>query len=62
VDDVTQHNGHIVGTTGKSALITGVTGQDGRYLAELLLSKGYRVYGLVRGQNNPKEHAVVVAP
>jgi GDPmannose 4,6-dehydratase len=58
VDDVTQHNGHIVGRTGKSALITGVTGQDGRYLAELLLSKGYSVYGLVRGQNNPKEHAL----
>jgi len=31
-----------------SALITGITGQDGSYLAELLLSKGYKVYGLVR--------------
>jgi GDPmannose 4,6-dehydratase len=38
----------------KRALITGVTGQDGLYLAELLLSKGYEVYGLIRGQNNPK--------
>ena len=38
----------------KRALITGVTGQDGLYLSELLLSKGYEVYGLVRGQNNPK--------
>jgi GDPmannose 4,6-dehydratase len=37
-----------------TALITGVTGQDGLYLSELLLSKGYEVYGLVRGQNNPK--------
>ncbi|HUR14783.1 MAG TPA: GDP-mannose 4,6-dehydratase [Mycobacteriales bacterium] len=36
------------------ALITGITGQDGLYLAELLLSKGYEVFGLVRGQNNPK--------
>ncbi|GIG25990.1 GDP-mannose 4,6-dehydratase [Cellulomonas denverensis] len=36
------------------ALITGITGQDGLYLSELLLSKGYEVYGLVRGQNNPK--------
>ena len=36
------------------ALITGITGQDGLYLAELLLSKGYEVYGLIRGQNNPK--------
>ena len=32
----------------KSALITGITGQDGSYLAELLLEKGYKVYGLVR--------------
>jgi GDPmannose 4,6-dehydratase len=38
----------------KRALITGVTGQDGLYLSELLLTKGYDVYGLVRGQNNPK--------
>lgn len=36
------------------ALITGVTGQDGYYLSKLLLEKGYEVYGLVRGQNNPK--------
>lgn len=32
-----------------SALITGLTGQDGSFLAELLLEKGYRVFGLVRG-------------
>ena len=32
----------------KKALITGTTGQDGSYLAELLLSKGYEVYGLCR--------------
>lgn len=32
----------------KTALITGVTGQDGSYLAELLLEKGYIVYGAVR--------------
>lgn len=32
----------------KKALITGITGQDGSYLAELLLSKGYTVYGMVR--------------
>ncbi|WP_024287608.1 GDP-mannose 4,6-dehydratase [Cellulomonas sp. KRMCY2] len=36
------------------ALITGITGQDGLYLSELLLSKGYEVFGLIRGQNNPK--------
>ena len=34
----------------KRALITGVTGQDGMHLAELLLSLGYKVYGLVNGQ------------
>ncbi|MBF0483617.1 MAG: GDP-mannose 4,6-dehydratase [Candidatus Omnitrophica bacterium] len=32
----------------KKALITGITGQDGSYLAELLLAKGYEVYGLIR--------------
>ncbi|HEY2507483.1 MAG TPA: GDP-mannose 4,6-dehydratase [Streptosporangiaceae bacterium] len=36
------------------ALITGITGQDGLYLSELLLRKGYEVFGLIRGQNNPK--------
>jgi GDPmannose 4,6-dehydratase len=38
----------------KRALITGITGQDGLYLAELLLAKGYEVHGIIRGQNNPK--------
>ena len=33
---------------GKTALITGITGQDGSYLAELLLAKGYTVHGLIR--------------
>ena len=32
----------------KKALITGITGQDGSYLAELLLGKGYEVYGIIR--------------
>lgn len=35
-------------TTTKKALITGITGQDGSYLAELLLEKGYEVHGLIR--------------
>ncbi|MFD8708745.1 GDP-mannose 4,6-dehydratase, partial [Kitasatospora sp. NPDC059648] len=34
--------------TDKKAFITGITGQDGSYLAELLLEKGYEVHGLVR--------------
>lgn len=38
----------------KKALITGITGQDGTYLSQLLMDKGYKVYGLVRGQNNPR--------
>jgi GDPmannose 4,6-dehydratase len=37
----------------KAALITGITGQDGSYLAELLLKKGYEVYGLVRRLSTP---------
>ncbi|KHL92657.1 GDP-D-mannose dehydratase [Paenibacillus sp. IHB B 3415] len=37
----------------KSALITGITGQDGSYLAELLLSKGYKVFGLRRRTSMP---------
>ncbi len=37
----------------KSALITGITGQDGPYLARLLLDKGYKVYGLVARRSTP---------
>ena len=37
----------------KTALITGITGQDGSYLAELLLDKGYDVYGLIRRLSTP---------
>ena len=40
------------------ALITGITGQDGRHLAEFLNSKGYEVFGLVKGQNNPKAESI----
>ncbi|MFC7432268.1 MULTISPECIES: GDP-mannose 4,6-dehydratase [unclassified Agrococcus] len=43
------------------ALITGISGQDGLYLAELLLEKGYDVTGLIRGQFNPKEPLVRAA-
>lgn len=32
----------------KKALITGITGQDGSYLAEFLMSKGYEIHGLIR--------------
>jgi GDPmannose 4,6-dehydratase len=37
-----------------TALITGITGQDGQFLAELLHAQGYQVFGLIKGQNNPK--------
>jgi GDPmannose 4,6-dehydratase len=43
----------------KRALITGITGQDGRYLSQLLASKGYQVFGLIRGQANPKAQMVL---
>ena len=36
------------------ALITGITGQDGQHLAEFLHSKGYEVFGMIKGQNNPR--------
>ena len=43
----------------KRALVTGITGQDGRHMSEFLSEKGYQVFGLVRGQNNPKAQLVV---
>jgi GDPmannose 4,6-dehydratase len=41
------------------AFITGITGQDGRHLAEFLHGEGYDVYGMVKGQNNPKAAQVI---
>jgi GDPmannose 4,6-dehydratase len=43
----------------RRALVTGITGQDGRFLARFLAGKGYQVFGLVRGQNNPKAEMVL---
>src|SRR6201747_1743251 len=40
----------------KTALITGITGQDGSYLAELLLDKGYEVHGMVRRLSSENHH------
>ena len=42
----------------KKALITGVTGQDGSYLAELLLDKGYEVHGMVRRSSTEKRERI----
>mgnify|MGYP003680986628 FL=1 len=38
----------------KKSLVTGISGQDGSYLAELLLSKGYEVWGLLRRHSVPE--------
>ena len=45
----------------KRAIISGITGQDGSYLAELLLEKGYEVTGIVRRSSSP-EHVADRAP
>ena len=42
----------------KVALITGITGQDGSYLAELLLEKGYEVHGIVRRASLINTHRI----
>ena len=41
------------------AFITGITGQDGQHLAEFLHGKGYEVFGLMKGQNNPKAESLL---
>src|SRR6187401_1276850 len=45
---------HKMATMARRALITGITGQDGSYLAELLLEKGYEVHGMVRRSSTEK--------
>ncbi|MEI8187482.1 MAG: GDP-mannose 4,6-dehydratase [Candidatus Saccharibacteria bacterium] len=42
----------------KTALITGITGQDGYHLAKLLNEKDYQVFGIIRGQQNPRKKSV----
>jgi GDPmannose 4,6-dehydratase len=39
----------------RSAFITGITGQDGSYLSELLIERGYKVYGIIRRSSNPEQ-------
>ncbi|HCB34168.1 MAG TPA: GDP-mannose 4,6-dehydratase [Acidimicrobiaceae bacterium] len=41
-----------------TAFLTGITGQDGQYLAEALHAKGYKIYGLITGQSNPKAEEI----
>ena len=43
----------------KRALVTGVTGPDGRFLSRFLVDRGYAVHGLIRGQSNPKAQMVL---
>jgi GDPmannose 4,6-dehydratase len=45
-------------TENRRALITGITGQDGGHLTELLHEKGYEIFGLIRGQRNARKEAV----
>jgi GDPmannose 4,6-dehydratase len=42
----------------RTALITGITGQDGQYLAEVLNDEGYKIYGMIKGQHNPKAEII----
>ena len=42
----------------KKALITGITGQDGSYLAEFLLEKGYEVHGITRRASGAKKASI----
>jgi GDPmannose 4,6-dehydratase len=42
-----------------TAFITGITGQDGQHLAEFLNTQGYDVFGMVKGQNNPRMEALL---
>lgn len=42
----------------RRAFITGITGQDGRHLAELLNEQGYEVHGMVKGQHNPRAEII----
>ena len=41
-----------------TAFVTGITGQDGQHLAEFLHGQGYQVFGMVKGQNNPRVEAL----
>ncbi|NCG40457.1 MAG: GDP-mannose 4,6-dehydratase [Actinobacteria bacterium] len=42
----------------RTALVTGITGQDGQYLAEVLHGEGYKIYGLMKGQRNPRAELI----
>lgn len=56
---MTLPGGHVATVAAmKTALITGITGQDGSYLAELLLSKGYTVHGLIRRASTFNTHRI----
>ena len=47
-----------LGENMKKALITGISGQDGHHLANLLISKGYQVTGLINGQGSSKQNEI----
>src|SRR5690606_16487566 len=54
LDRIPPNGRRVGGPLARRALITGITGQDGSYLAEYLLDQGYEVWGLARGQANPR--------
>ena len=47
-----------LGSLMPTAFVTGITGQDGQHLAEFLHRQGYHVFGMVKGQNNPRVEAL----
>jgi GDPmannose 4,6-dehydratase len=53
--EITSLKETVLSSSKKSALVTGVTGQDGGHLAALLHDQGYEVFGLIRGQNNSRK-------
>ena len=58
ISDVPMPKPAAIMSNGKKAFITGITGQDGSYLAELLLSKGYEVHGMVRRASSWNRHRI----
>ena len=56
--EIHREGNSVDGTVKKKALISGITGQDGSYLAELLLEKGYEVHGIIRRSSSFNTHRI----
>ena len=59
--EITSLKETVLSSSKKSALVTGVTGQDGGHLAALLHDQGYEVFGLIRGQNNSRKGPLLLS-